>query len=256
MLVVEANTAIAPSTVLSVVFCSPASRIGADDGDRGDRVGQRHQRRVQQPRDAADDVQPEEGGQHQHEQAGNQNFGHVGGNSLRWATAAHAGRVYRRGARIVAWTDRKCQWPARAQAWHASAKPMRGSERSLADGPAGSPLAAMRLAGSGRTPGGGALDGAADGLEHVAARARLEQDVVPVGANRREAFVVRKSGADDHRQIRAGAGGTCDRDRCPSRRGASCRGAPCHSARDPRRSGRAPDARRSRPARRSARRSG
>ena len=42
----------------------------ADEADRRNRVGQRHQRRVQQRRHAADDVEPEEGGQQEDEDVG------------------------------------------------------------------------------------------------------------------------------------------------------------------------------------------
>ena len=42
----------------------------AHHGDGRDGVGQRHQRRVQQPRHAPDHVQADEGGQHEHKQRG------------------------------------------------------------------------------------------------------------------------------------------------------------------------------------------
>ena len=80
MLVIEAATAIAPRTVLTVDFCSPAMMIEPDDGDRRDRVGQRHQRRVQQARDVLDDLEADERRQHEHEQHRPQvEFGHMAG---------------------------------------------------------------------------------------------------------------------------------------------------------------------------------
>ncbi len=69
MLVIEAKTATAPRTVVSVRLLLAGQQHRADDGDRGDGVGQRHERRVEQPRDAPDDVHPQEGGQHQDEEA-------------------------------------------------------------------------------------------------------------------------------------------------------------------------------------------
>ena len=45
---------------------------GADDGDGVEGVGQRHQRRVKQRRDAADDFESDECGQHENVKAGEQ----------------------------------------------------------------------------------------------------------------------------------------------------------------------------------------
>ena len=67
MLVIEAATAMVPRIVLSVRLLLAGDDDRADDRDRGDRVGQRHQRRVQQPRDVLDDLEADERRQHEHE---------------------------------------------------------------------------------------------------------------------------------------------------------------------------------------------
>ena len=68
MLVVEANTAMRAEHGAERRLLLAGEQNRADDGDGRDRVGQRHQRRVQQPRDAPDDVEADERRQHEHEQ--------------------------------------------------------------------------------------------------------------------------------------------------------------------------------------------
>ena len=68
MLVIDAKSAIAPSSVMSGGWLGPGDEDRADDGDGRDGVGQRHQRRVQQPRDPGDDAEADEGRQHEDEE--------------------------------------------------------------------------------------------------------------------------------------------------------------------------------------------
>ena len=70
MLLNEAATAIRPSTAESVVSCRPGDDDGGDHGDGVERVGQRHQRRVQQRRDALDHFEPDEARQDEHVEIG------------------------------------------------------------------------------------------------------------------------------------------------------------------------------------------
>ena len=60
MLIIDAATAIVPSTVVNVVFCSPAIIRRADHRNRRDRVGQRHERCVQQAGDVLNDLKADE----------------------------------------------------------------------------------------------------------------------------------------------------------------------------------------------------
>ena len=67
MLVTDAATATVPSTVLNGALLLAGDDDRADDRDRRDRVGQRHQRRVQQPRDVLNDLEADERRQQEHE---------------------------------------------------------------------------------------------------------------------------------------------------------------------------------------------
>ena len=71
-LLVAATIAIVPSTVASVLLLLAGQDDRADHGDRIERVGQRHQRRVEQRRDAPDHLEPDECRQHEHVEARNQ----------------------------------------------------------------------------------------------------------------------------------------------------------------------------------------
>ena len=79
MLVVEAKTAMAPRMVLRRDSCSPASRMAPTTAMAEMALVERHERRVQQARHAADDHQTNEGRQHQHEQAAQEIKLHRGG---------------------------------------------------------------------------------------------------------------------------------------------------------------------------------
>ena len=67
ILVIEAATAIVPRTVVRVVCCSPATRMSPDDGNRGNRVRQGHERSVQKARHVLDDLETDEGRQNEDE---------------------------------------------------------------------------------------------------------------------------------------------------------------------------------------------
>ncbi len=67
MLLNEAATAMAPRIVESVVSCRPADNDGGDHDDGVERVRQRHQRRVQQRRNALDQLEPDEARQNEHD---------------------------------------------------------------------------------------------------------------------------------------------------------------------------------------------
>ena len=68
MFVIEATTATVPRIVVKLGLLAAGQHDRPDHGDGRNGVGQRHQRRVQQPRDVADHQQPGERGQHEHEQ--------------------------------------------------------------------------------------------------------------------------------------------------------------------------------------------
>ena len=68
MLVIEAKSAMAPRIRMRERVVAAGHDDRADDRDRRDGVGERHQRRVQQPRHAADDADADERRQHEHEQ--------------------------------------------------------------------------------------------------------------------------------------------------------------------------------------------
>ena len=77
MLLVAATIAIVPSTVASVLCAASGQDDRADHRDRVERVGQRHQRRVQQGRDPPDHFEADECRQHEHVEAGDQVELHV-----------------------------------------------------------------------------------------------------------------------------------------------------------------------------------
>ena len=67
MFVMEAATAMVPRIVANVVVLLTGNDDRADDRDGRNRIGQRHQRRVQQPRDVLDDLEADERRQDEHE---------------------------------------------------------------------------------------------------------------------------------------------------------------------------------------------
>ncbi len=71
-LLVAATMAMVPSTVESVVLCSPARMMAPTTAMASERVGQRHQRRVQQRRHTANHFKADERRQHENVQAVNQ----------------------------------------------------------------------------------------------------------------------------------------------------------------------------------------
>ena len=72
MLLVAATMAMVPSTVASVDFVLAGEHDRAHHRDGVERIGQRHQRRVQQRRHLANHFEADERRQHEHVQAGEQ----------------------------------------------------------------------------------------------------------------------------------------------------------------------------------------
>ena len=91
MLLVAAMMAMRAENGGEIGFVFAGQDDGADDGDGVERVGEGHQRSVQQRRDAADDFKADECGQHENVKAGEQVQLHCGVSSSDSSGTARAG---------------------------------------------------------------------------------------------------------------------------------------------------------------------